>query len=272
MTSSPGRPVERFELGLGTGTYENDRVCRESVRRAVDAGYRHVDTARAYDNEAAVRAGIEASAVPADDVFVATKVHSQHLAHDDLVASVEDSQTALGAQSLDLVYVHWPAHTYDPPETMGALEQLHSDGVVERIGLSNFTVDLLREARSLIDAPIFAVQAEFHPYCQQPELLEYLEAHDVWLVAACPLMQGRVFEVPTLSAIASRHDTNEALVALAWATSKRQVAVIPKATGSHVEQNLGALDVELTPDERRRIDALDRMDRTVDYEFAPWND
>jgi len=257
---------------LGLGTYRNDdpTECAASVRTALEVGYRHVDTARMYGNEAAVGDGLAAADVDAGDVFVATKVWYTDLAYDDVVRSAEASRDDLGVETIDLLYVHWPAGPYDAEETLGALADLRDDGVVERVGVSNFEPDLLSEAVEACDAPIFANQVECHPLLPQDAVRAACADHDVEVVAYAPLARGAVFDVPEVVAVAERHDATPAQVSLAWLREKG-ITAIPKATGrDHVAENWASLGLELDAEDVERIDAVDRRRRLVDPSFGPW--
>jgi 2,5-diketo-D-gluconate reductase B len=266
-----GAPVRKGMPVLGLGTWQNadPEACVESVRAALETGYRHVDTAQAYDNESSVGEGIAAADVDREDVFLATKVWIDQLAGDDVVESTEASLDRLGVDYLDLLYVHWPAGDYDPAETLSAFEELRAEGRIDRIGVSNFEPEHLEEARSAIDAPIFANQVEMHPLLQQANLREYCAEADIELVAYSPLARGEVFDVDVLSDIAADHGVSEAQVSLAWLREKG-VTAIPKATGvDHIEDNWASLGLELTDEEVARIDAIDREERLIDPDFAP---
>ena len=257
---------------LGLGTWQNDDPdqCAESVRTALEAGYRHVDTATAYGNEAAVGEGLASADVDAEDVFVATKVWQTDLAYDDAVESAETSRDDLGVDSIDLLYVHWPRDAYDAEETFSAFADLRDDGIIERIGVSNFEPAQVEEAVEVCDAPIFANQVECHPLLPQEDVRETCEELGVEVVAYSPLARGEVFDVPTLSEIADDHDASEAQVSLAWLREKG-VTAIPKATGrEHIEANLASLDVDLSDEEVERIDAIGREERLIDPADAPW--
>ena len=257
---------------LGLGTWQNDdpEECAGSVRTALETGYRHVDTAKAYDNEAAVGEGLAAAEVDTEDVFVATKVWKSDLAYDDAIRSAERSRDDLGVDSVDLLYVHWPAGEYDAEETLSAFADLRDDGVIEHIGVSNFEPEQVEEAVEVSDAPIFANQVECHPLLPQEAVRETCEANGVEVVAYSPLARGAVFDEPTLSEIAEDHGASEAQVSLAWLREKG-VTAIPKATGrGHIEDNWASLGVDLDDDEVERIDAIDREERRVDPSFAPW--
>jgi len=258
---------------VGLGTYDLDpAACAESVETALGVGYRHVDTAEMYDNEAAVGEAIAAADADREDVFVSTKIHSANLAHDDVLASARACRDRLGVEAIDLLYVHWPIRSYDPDETLAAFDRLYEEGLIRRVGLSNFTPDLLDEALERLDAPLFAHQVECHPLLPQEELRAYAREHGHRLVAYSPLAKGRVTEVPELVEIAEARDATPAQVALAWLLSKEHVAAIPKSTSpDHIRENLGARELTLSSDEIERIDAIDRRERQVDFDAAPWN-
>ncbi|QLD87392.1 aldo/keto reductase [Natronomonas halophila] len=256
---------------LGLGTWQNDDPdqCAASVRNALEMGYRHIDTAQAYGNEAAVGEGIASASVDREDIFLATKVWIDQLGHDDVLESTEKSLDRLGVDYVDLLYVHWPADAYDAEQTLSAFEELREDGRINNIGVSNFEPSHLESAQEAIDAPIFANQVEMHPLLQQRELREYCEDADVELVAYSPLARGDVFDVDVLTDIADAHDASAAQVSLAWLRQK-DVTAIPKATGAdHIRDNFESLDITLSDAEMARIDDLDRTDRKVHPDFAP---
>ncbi|WP_458206964.1 aldo/keto reductase [Haladaptatus sp. NG-SE-30] len=259
------------KLGLGTWQNTDPEECAESVKYALELGYEHVDTAQVYDNEEYVGDGIEQASVAREDFFLATKVWIENLEHDDVLQSTETSLDKLGTDYVDLLYVHWPAREYDPEATLSAFDQLHDEGKVEHIGLSNFEPEHLDEAQEVLDAPIFANQVEMHPLLQQDELVEYAQQNDITLVAYSPLARGEVFEVPELNDIAAKHEASEAQVSLAWLMQKDHVVAIPKATGhDHIEDNFAALDLELDDEDIETIDGIERTNREVDPDFAPW--
>ena len=259
---------------LGFGTYEiTDRdECVDAVTTALDVGYRHVDTAQMYDNEAYVGEAIAESDVDREDLFVATKLHPTNLSREDALKTGRRSVDDLGLDHVDLLYVHWPQNTYDPDETLSALDQLVDEGLVEHVGLSNFRTDQLDEARERLDAPLFAHQVEMHPLLPQEELVSYAREHDHWLVAYSPLARGEVMEVDEMTEVAEKHDTTPAQVSLAWLLAKDNVAAIPKAaTRDHIVANYAALDVELDGEDIEKIDGISREERQVDPSDAPWN-
>ena len=263
---------EAPRIGLGTYRNTDPDQCAASVTAALELGYRHLDTAQGYDNERYVGDGLAASSVPREEVFLATKVSTDRLAYDDVLASTEKSLDRLGVDSVDLLYVHWPIDSYDPAETLRAFDHLVSEGLVQHVGLSNFTPSLLDEATTHLDAPVFAHQVEMHPLLQQRELLAHAQREDHYLVAYSPLARGEVFDVPELTAVAEKHGVSEAQVSLAWLASKEHVVPIPKATSeTHLRDNYAALSLELDAEDVERIDAIDREERLVDFDTAPWN-
>ncbi len=259
-------------LGYGTYKLEDPEGCASGAAHAIETGYRHIDTAQGYDNESYVADGVERSAVDRDDLFVATKLSTDNLSYDDAIATAKESRDRLRTDSIDLLYVHWPIHSYDPEETLPALDHLVDEGVVDRIGLSNFRPDQLTEAIDRLDHEVFAHQVECHPLCWQDELHELAREHGHWLVAYSPIARNRVADVDTIQEIAAKHGTTPAAVSLAWLLSKECVAPIPKAAShDHVEANWAARELELDAEDIDRIDAIDREERVVDFEEAPWN-
>ncbi len=258
-------------LGLGTWQNEDADQCAESVRTALETGYRHVDTAQAYGNEEAVGRGIAEADVDREDVFLATKVWIDSLGSEAVRRTTEESLERLGVDAVDLLYVHWPAGDYDAAETLPAFRELVDDGLVERVGVSNFEPRHLDEARDVLGADPFANQVEMHPLLPQAELREYAEGRDLELVAYSPLARGDVFDVPEIRDVAEKHGVSEAQVSLAWVREKG-VTAIPKATGeAHIADNFASLDVDLDDEDVAKIDGVERRDRQVDPDFAPWN-
>ncbi|MFC5279316.1 aldo/keto reductase [Halorubrum rubrum] len=242
-------------VGLGTMGIDDP----DAVATALAVGYRHLDTARIYGNEAVVGEGLEASDVDRADVTVATKLWIDALAGDDVGPTARESADLLGVDRIDLLYVHRPRGAYDPETTLPAMDRLVDAGVVGAVGVSNFEIDDLERAREVLDAPIAVHQTELHPLYHRPELLDHAREHGYPVVAYSPLAGGRVGEVDAVREVAERHGTTPEAVAIAWATAKEPVAAIPKAsTERHLRANLAAADLELDPSEIAAIDAVDR--------------
>lgn len=265
------------EIGLGTHSEGDREQWGERVELALEVGYRHVDTAQDYGNEAYLGEGIASSEVPREELFLATKVASEALSYEDVLDSVEESLEKLRTEYVDLLYVHWPIDAYDPAETLSAFDELRDRGAIRHVGVSNFEPDQLDRARDALDAPIAANQVECHPFLPQEELRTYAREHDHRLVAYCPLAQGAVFEsadseASVIGEIAENHEASPAQVALAWLIGKENVAAIPKASSeAHMRDNLAARELSLDPEDVERIDAIEREHRVIDPEFGPWN-
>ena len=260
-------------IGLGTWQNTNPEACAESVRTTLETGYRHVDTAQYYGNEEAVGQGIAAADVPREEIFVATKVHAEKfgLAYDEVIEGVEVSLDRLGLNYFNMVYVHWPVGNYDAAETMPAFDELVDQGLIDHVGVSNFSIELLDEAIEHLESPLFAHQAETHPLLQQDELRAHACKQDYYHVAYSPLARGEVFDIPEVAEVAEKRDTSPAQVSLAWLLSKDNVCVIPKASSAdHIRDNFGALDLSLTGADLKLIDSVDQTERFVEREGAPW--
>ncbi|OLZ40936.1 aldehyde oxidoreductase [Natrinema saccharevitans] len=258
---------------LGLGTWQNDDPdqCAESVRTALETGYRHIDTAQAYDNEEAVGEGIAAADVDREEVFLATKVWISNLAHDDVLETARASLDRLGVDYVDLLYVHWPSGEYNPEGSLSALSELYDEGLIENVGVSNFRPVDLEVAVDVCDAPILANQVELHPLLPQAEIREACENYDVEVVGYSPLARGQVFDQPEIQDVAEKHGVTEAQISLAWAREKG-VTAIPKATSAdHIADNWASLTVDLDREDIDTIDAIDETSREVDPDFAPWN-
>jgi 2,5-diketo-D-gluconate reductase B len=261
-------------VGLGTYSDNNQEQWTENVRTALDVGYRAIDTAQDYGNEQYVGEAIATSSVDRDDIFLATKtVHIDVPSSPDAVSeAIDGCLDRLGVDSVDLLYVHWPSGIYDHEEILPTFDEAYETGKIRHVGLSNFTPELLDEARAVLDATLAAHQVEMHPLLPQEELHQYAQDHGHWLVAYCPLAQGEVFEVPEIETVAEKHDATPAQVSLAWLLGKENVATIPKASSEeHMRDNLAAQDLELDDDDIARIDAIEREHRVIDPDHAPWN-
>lgn len=257
------------KLGFGTWQLEGDDA-RRMVSAALGAGFRHIDTAQMYGNEADVGRGLSDSGVDRSDVFLTTKIDDEDHEPHDLVASVEESLELLGTDHVDLLLVHWPSHWDRVAATLSTMAQVQASGLARHIGVSNFTLDQLREVSDF--APIELLQVECHPFLQQRGLRAWCVEHGWAFTAYSPIARGEVLDDDTIAGIADAHGADPAAIALAWLLSKPQVTAIPKTTSEeHLQSNLDALTIELTDDEIARIDELDDDRRMVDPDSAPWN-
>jgi diketogulonate reductase-like aldo/keto reductase len=270
--------LDEGEFRLGYGTYEVslDRMGKEAyvdvLETVLNSGYRHLDTAEVYDTEPHVAAAIDRSDLTRDDVFVATKVSWENLAYEDLVDTAGESRETLGVDAIDLLYVHVPYDTYDPEETTAALDHLVDTGVVDRIGLSNFTPELARQAIDHLDTPVFAHQVECHPLLQQDDLRQLAVDDGHWLVGFSPYIKGFVREIEELNEIADKHGTTPFRVSLAWLLSKQNVAVLSHSTTpAHIRTNNRWPSFDLDDEYLALIEGIDRKFRAWDGRIDPWN-
>jgi 2,5-diketo-D-gluconate reductase B len=259
---------------LGLGTWQNTDVeqCRESVRTALELGYRHVDTAELYDNEEAVGAGIAAADVDREDVFLATKVLHPRRVEGDLSrakirADVEGCLSRLGVERVDLMYVHWPSG-YDLDLVHATLADLRDEGLLDDVGVSNYEPEHV-DAALATDPDIVANQVELHPLLPQADLREYCREVGVEVVAYAPLAHGDVFDVPALGRVADQRGVSVAQVTLAWLRA-HGVAAVPKATGeAHIRDNWESLSLALSEEDVAAIDEIERTERFFDPDYAP---
>jgi 2,5-diketo-D-gluconate reductase B len=263
--------VEVPSLGFGTFQLSGDD-CQRGVEHALSVGYRHLDTAQAYDNEERVGAGMGRSGVDRAEIFLTTKLDSASLSRDRVEPAVADSLKKLRTDYVDLLLIHWPSRDTPTDETLAAMREVQEEGRVRQIGVSNFPPSQVEAA--LEQATIFCNQVEHHPFLGQGRLRELAVEHDLLLTAYAPLAQGDVMSDPTLQEIAEAHGATPAQVALRWLVEQDHVCAIPKATSpERIESNLAALDLELSDEELRRVDGLERGGRVVDPDFAPdWED
>lgn len=246
------------KIGLGTWRLTGED-CRQAVATALNLGYRHIDTAQVYDNERQIGDAIRASTVERDELFLTTKLGGGNYSHDAVLRSTDESLAKLNTDYLDLLLIHWPVDRIPfgtPPleETIDAMNELVEDGKVRYIGVSNFDIDQLDEARTQSDAPILTNQVQYHPFWDQTKLLDYCQIHDIMLTAYSPFGHGGALDDAVLREIGERHGKSSAQVALRWLLQQEMVCTIPKATSrEHLEANLAVFDFELTDEEMNDI-------------------
>jgi 2,5-diketo-D-gluconate reductase B len=258
-------------LGLGTWLVEG-RACEGAVRHALELGYRHIDTARAYGNEAEVGRALAGSPVDRDEVFLTTKLWRSELTRDRVGPAVEDSLRALQTDVVDLLLIHWPVDDVPVAETLEAMLAEREAGRVRHLGVSNFTSAQVRSAAR--HAPLLCNQVEYHPLLAQDTLLAVADELDLLITAYSPLAQGAVADEPVLQRIGARHGRTAGQVALRWLVQQPRVAAIPKASSpEHRAANLAVFDFELSDEEMKEIAGLARGLRLLDPRFAPaWDE
>lgn len=255
---------------LGFGTWPlNGADCARAVREAIEVGYRHIDTAQNYGNEAEVGKGIAQSGIARAELWVTTKLSRGNLTAKEVARSTDESLTKLGLDHLDLLLIHWPSRTVPLAETLGAMTKLRDAGKTRFIGVSNFTTKLLDEATQ--DADIICDQVEYHPFLSQRAVLGAMKKHGLFLTAYSPVARGRVPNDKRLQTIGTKYGKTAAQVALRWLIEQDNVAAIPKAgSRAHMQANIDIFDFALAPEDRAAIDALGSGDGRI-VDIAGWS-
>lgn len=257
-------------LGFGTWPLKGDE-CIAAVSAALDAGYRHIDTATMYANEREVGEAIGNHAVPRDEIFLTTKVWHTDLDHDAMIASTEASLAHLGVDRVDLLLIHWPDLQMPIAEQVGNLCDAKRRGLARHIGISNFPSRMVDEAVAVADEPLVANQVEYHPFLGQSAVLAACRRHGLALTAYSPIARGRVSDSPVIQAIAGEKGKSETQVVLRWLIQQPGVVAIPKsADPARIRANIAITDFVLTDAEMARISALgSREGRRGDFDWSP---
>lgn len=259
------------KLGLGTFRLK-DQVVIDSVLTGLELGYRHVDTAQIYDNEAEVGKAIAQSGVPRNEIYLTTKVWTDSLQGDKLIPSLKTSLQKLKTDYVDLALIHWPSPNDAVPvaEYMQALLDAKKEGLAREIGVSNFTIAHLEEAIAAVGADqIASQQIEVHPFLQNVAVREFCLQHGIPVVAYMPLAYGKVMQEPALQAIAAKHGTTPALVSLAWVLQSGMSTIPSSTKRENLASNLQALNLSLNEEDMQAIATLDRNDRIANPGFSP---
>ncbi|MDX1682541.1 MAG: aldo/keto reductase [Phycisphaeraceae bacterium] len=266
ITTIQGQPVP--SIGLGTWQLRGDS-CRESVADALSIGYRHLDTAQMYENEAEVAAGIADAGVDRDEIFLTTKLQLESLAADRVEPATDESLKRLDTDYVDLLLVHWPTDDVEWPATFEAMARVQEAGKARHLGVSNFTPEQVERAADS-GITVFCNQVEYHPLLAQPHICRQAQEMDYLLTAYSPVARGKVDGEITLKRIAAAHEKTPAQIALRWLIEQTNVVAIPKAASpEHRRANIDIFDFTLTEDEHEQIHQIDRGQRLVDPDFAP---
>ena len=250
-------------LGFGTFRIPGADVLR-IVPHALKAGFRHIDTAQIYGNEAEVGEAIAASGVARGDVFLTTKVWVENYRHNAFLASVDESLKKLKTDYVDLLLLHWPNEEVSLSEQIGALNAVKEAGKVRHIGVSNFNTALMAEAVKLSKAPIVTNQIEYHPYIDQDVVIAAAKAAGMSVTGYYGMADGKVFTDPVLKEIAAGRGKSVAQVVLRWLVQQQGVIALSKTVSeARVDENLAIFDFELSADEMAAIRALARPDGRI---------
>jgi diketogulonate reductase-like aldo/keto reductase len=250
------------QLGIGVFQVPPEETT-ENVTHAIEAGYRHIDTAKAYENEAQVGQAVHASGLDRSEFFITTKVFNSDHGHDKATAAIKASLGRLEMEHVDLILIHWPVPSQDRyVETWQALIDAQQAGLARAIGVSNFQPEHLRRIIDETGVTPAVNQVELHPYLQQPGLRREHADRGIVTEAWSPLAQGLVLDDPAITEIAEAHGKTPGQVVLRWHIQLGNVVFPKSVTVERIRQNIDIFDFELSGDEMQAIEALDRGERT----------
>ncbi len=249
--------VEMPWLGLGVWKTPPGGTTRESVRHALECGYRLIDTAKMYGNEADVGAAVRESGIPREEVFVTTKLWNSDHGYDRALRAFEDSRERLGLGAVDLYLIHWPVAKLRA-ESWEALVKIKETGRARSIGVSNYTVAHLEELLAASSVPPSVNQVEFHPFLYQRELLEFCNRHGIRLEAYSPLTRGHRLRDPQVLDIAAKNGKTPAQVLIRWGLQHGVVEIPKSQRPERIRENAEVFDLSLSPRDMAALDGLTR--------------
>ena len=250
---------------LGFGTYRlPGEECEDPVRWALETGYRHIDTAQRYENEANVGKVLEESGIARGDIFLTTKLGMTNLAADSVKSSFVESLDKLRTDYVDLLLIHWPVRDVPQEETLAAMAEEQQAGRATHIGMSNATIPMIEAAVDRQGVRLFTNQIEYHPILRQKKLMEAVFARDMLLTGHSPIATGRVADNDLLAGIGARYGKSAAQVAIRWQLEQDRVMVLPKSKRKEIiAENFDVFDFSLTADDMAKIETLPHNERGV---------
>lgn len=247
-------------FGLGVFKVNEGSEVVESVKAAIRNGYKSIDTAAVYKNEAGVGQALKEAGVPREELFITTKVWNADQGYESTLAAFESSMEKLGLDYLDLYLIHWPKPATNK-DTWRALEKLYKDGRVRAIGVSNFQIHHLKDLMTTAEIKPMVNQVEYHPHLAQTELLEFCKAEGIQLEAWSPLKQGELLTEPTIVEIANSHNKSPAQVILRWDLQTGVVTIPKSIKEQRIIENANIFDFELTSEDMLALSALNKNER-----------
>lgn len=252
--------VEMPYFGLGVYLSKDGEEVVNAIKWAVDAGYRHIDTAAIYNNEDGVGRGITECNVPREELFVVSKVWNTDQGYDTTLKAFDQSMERLNLEVLDLYLIHWPVNG-KYKDTWRALERLYNEKRVRAIGVSNFKQHHLDDLLSTANVVPMVNQMEFHPYLVQQELLDYCIAKGIQYEAWSPLMQGKIFELDTFKALSKKYNKTIAQIVLRWDLQNGVITIPKSSKKERIISNSEIFDFEITAEDMAYLNAMDRSKR-----------
>jgi methylglyoxal/glyoxal reductase len=256
--------VEMPWLGLGVYRLEEDEEVEKAVKTALLKGYRSIDTAAAYHNEAGVARGIKESGIPRNEIFITTKIKNDQQGYRSAINAFYQSLELLQTDYIDLYLIHWPKGNKSL-QTWKAMEELYEKGLIRAIGVSNFKIhhlEYLMTAGKVVPA---VNQVEFHPKHSQPELLEFCKKHHIQLEAWSPLIAGEALKIPVIKQLASKYGKSPAQIVLRWDLQKGIVTIPKSGNPERIDSNAQVFDFVLEKADMDKLDALNINNPIVAY-------
>ena len=256
-TAKLSNGVEMPYLGLGVYLSKEGSEVINACKYAIEAGYRHIDTASLYDNEKGVGIAIKECGVPRKEIFITSKVWNSDQGFDSTLKAFDDTIKKLDTDYLDLYLIHWPVKD-KYKETWRALETLYKDGRVKAIGVSNFLLHHLEDLLTSVEIKPMVNQVEFHPYVIQQQLLDFCASHQIQSEAWSPLMQGKIFNVRRIKELALKYNKTEAQIVLRWDLQKGVITIPKSVRREIILSNAQLFDFELSTEDVKSIDSLNK--------------
>jgi diketogulonate reductase-like aldo/keto reductase len=242
------------KIGFGTFKVDNGNDTINSVKKALEVGYRHIDTAAIYGNEEGVGIAIKESGVPREEIFLVSKVWNSEQGYDTTIKAFEESLKRLQTDYLDMYLIHWAKPKNR--ETWKALETLYKEGKIKAIGVSNFEIHHLEDLLEVAEIIPVVNQVELHPQFPQEELREYCKKHNIAIEAWGPLMQGKIFEIPLMKELSIKYNKSIAQIALRW-HYQQDIITIPKSIKpERIESNIDIFDFAISAEDMEKIKTL----------------
>ena len=242
-------------VGLGTWPLKGVQ-CKQVLREALGLGYTHIDTAWIYENHKEIGEYLQEADVPRGDLFITSKIGKDYLSYDNTMAQIDEILTDLRVDHIDLLLIHWPSDDVPMEETYRAFNKIHSAGKALSLGVSNFSVEQLKQAMALSNAPVCVNQIKYHPAHEQREVLDWCHQNYIVVTAYSPLGKDRILDDLLLTEIAQNHGKTAAHICLKWLRQLGMI-IIPKASSrSHLQANLDVFDWNLSESEMDRVNGM----------------
>lgn len=262
--------VDMPMLGFGTFREKDGDEVINAVKLAIGAGYRSIDTAKAYKNEEGVGKAIRDSGVPREEIFVTTKLWNTDQGYDATLKAIDESLSKLGMDFVDLYLVHWPTAGGERDEnnlypsinkredTWKAMEEIYKSGKAKAIGVSNYTITHLKEMKNYAKIPPAVNQVEFHPFLYQVELLNYCKANNIALEAHSPLVSGEHLDDPAIKSVAEKYSKSPAQILIRWGLQHGCITIPKSVHKERIEENINIFDFEISEEDMKTMDELNK--------------